>query len=626
MKLTTTDGNELTISENESLYEALRKNNIFITSSCGGKGTCAKCRVRIIRGEYNSKSSGKLGRGDIDNSIVLACQTFAGGDLLIEIPVESRLTIGDKIAISRSRDLFETLMLYKAALSPLISRTPVKMPHPTIDDNISDLERLKRAIDNAGLSLSFPKDFVSTMADDLRKNNWDINLCYQKEMNEAVFIEPGGKNNSRYGIAVDIGTTTVVVYLVDLTDGRVVDVASTYNSQIRFGDDVITRIVHATEGRGLGDLRRAVLSDINDMLEPLLKLHSIPQKDIESAVISGNTTMTHLFWGLNPEYIREAPYIPTANSFPVWHASEAGIRINRKAPVYSVPCVASYVGGDIVSGVITTRMHRKPEISLFMDIGTNGEIVIGNNEWLMTASCSAGPCFEGSGIKDGMRATTGAIESIRIKPETGEPEIKVIGDSPPVGICGSGMIDAVSEMFLTGIVDQRGKLHREASPERIRANETELEYLIYSDTTRDIVLTQVDIDNLIRSKAAVYAGVSLILKEVGFTPDMIERVYVAGGFGNYLNIDRAILIGMFPDIPEERYLFMGNTSIAGNYLCLLSEKMRNEAELVASMMTYLELSAKGGYMDEFMSAMFLPHTDMNQFPTVKDKMDATLNP
>ncbi|NOZ25543.1 MAG: DUF4445 domain-containing protein [Nitrospirae bacterium] len=620
MKVTFTDGKEITVVEGESLYEAFKRQEVYITASCGGKGTCGKCRIRIIDGDYSCRSYGKLSREERDGGIVLACQSYASGDLVVDIPVESRLSVGDKIAISRSKDLVELLRSYNAEISPLVTRTTLRLPPPTIDDNISDLERLKRELDATGLDLRYSKEFVSRMVDDLRRFDWNVNLGYQEDSSEALFLEPAEPAGTRYGIAVDIGTTTVVLYLVDMTDGHVVDVASTYNSQMRYGDDVITRIVHATEGGGLDDLRKAVTTDINDLITPILKRHGLEAGQIESVVISGNTTMIQLFWGFNPSYIREEPYIPAANSFPVWKASETGIRIGGNTPVYTVPCVASYVGGDIVSGVIATKMHRSPEISLFMDIGTNGEIVIGNDEWMMTVACSAGPCFEGSGIKHGMRATEGAIESIRIDPETLETSIEVIGESRPLGICGSGMIDAVSEMFLRGILDQRGKFVRETGGPRIREGEDGLEFVIHHDAKGDIVLTQVDVENIMRAKAAVYAGVSLLLKEVGFTFDMIEKVYIAGGFGNYLNVERAILIGMLPDIPEDRFHFMGNTSVAGAYLCLLSRQMREEAEDVASRMTYIELSVKGGFMDEFMSALFLPHTDIEQFPTVKAKL------
>jgi len=327
--------------------------------------------------------------------------------------------------------------------------------------------------------------------------------------------------------------------------------------------------------------------------------------------------MSHIFWGFNPAYIREEPYIPTLNIFPLWRAGTAKLNINAQSPVYTVPCVASYIGGDIVAGVLASKMHKNSEIALFMDIGTNGEIVIGNNEWLVTAACSAGPCFEGSGIRHGMRATEGAVESIKINPQTFEPTLGVIGNDKPIGICGSGMIDAITEMFLTGVIDQKGRFIKGLNTDRIRESFEGPEFLFYSDDRTDIVLTEVDIENILRAKAAIYAGISLLLKKVSFTLDDIDRVYIAGGFGNYLNVDKAIIIGMLPDLPKEKFRFLGNTSVAGAYLCLLSDNMRKEAEEIAHKMTNIELSVSRRFMDEYMSALFLPHTDMRLFPTVE---------
>jgi uncharacterized 2Fe-2S/4Fe-4S cluster protein (DUF4445 family) len=304
-------------------------------------------------------------------------------------------------------------------------------------------------------------------------------------------------------------------------------------------------------------------------------------------------------------------------TFPLWKASAAGLPINTDAPVYTVPCVASYVGGDIVAGVLASKLHRKEEIALFMDIGTNGEIVIGNSEWLMTAACSAGPCFEGSGIRCGMRATPGAIEAVRIDPVTLDPVITVIGGRRPLGICGSGMIDAISEMFLTGIIDQKGRLVEGRSC-GIRSGDDGPEYVLYIDKKlkKDIVLTEADIENIMRSKAAIYAGISTLLSGAGLAMDSIEKIYIAGGFGNCLDIKKAVILGMLPDMPEEKFTFLGNTSITGAYLCLMSDKLRSEAEGIASRMTYIELSASRMFMDEYISALFLPHTDMKLFPTV----------
>jgi len=619
MKLVLSDATAtFDVKEGESIYETLLRNEIYLTASCGGKGVCGKCRVRVLQGQYRCEGWGKLTEEEKAQGLVLACQCYPEGDLVIDIPVESKLTIGDKIALAKTESLAQLLDEYGADHSAMVQAVHLSLPEPTLDDNLSDLERIKRQLTQEGIEeLDFSKTLVMSLPQTLRDAGWDVSLYYDEQQKRGLFIKKGSPVK-QFGLAIDIGTTTVAVYLVDMQSRKVIETASTYNSQMRYGDDVITRIINATEGGKLRELKQAIVSDINELVEKMCLRKKIDPKDITQTVISGNTTMCHLFWGVNPEHIRLDPYIPAVTVWPRWSASDAGLRINPEAPVYTVPSVASYVGGDIVAGVLATGIHKKPELSLFMDIGTNGEIVIGNDEWLMTAACSAGPCFEGGGIKCGMRATTGAIESVRIDRQTLEPIIKVIGQDVPIGICGSGMIDAVSEMFLAGIIDQKGKIRTELKHDRIRQGEDGPEYVLYSSEGRDIVLTQVDLDNLIRAKGAIYAGMSLLLKEVGLDVEHIEKVYIAGGFGNYISIKEAIVMGMLPDLPEDRFVFVGNTSVAGAYLCLMSEKMRQEAANIASMMTYVELSMSPNYMDEFMSALFLPHTEMSLFPSVKN--------
>lgn len=608
-------GETFDIQRDESILQAFKRQGIYLVASCGGKGICGKCRVSVTGGEFTSKSRSKLTPHEISSGMALACQTFPLEDIDIDIPKESRLVIGDEIEISRSQDLPGLFRLLDGTISPLVSRVDLKLVPPTLDNNLGDLERLKRALEEKGVEeLRFSRTFVESLPGSLRDAGWNISLSYTEAL-DAVFLRPLN-DNPRYGIAIDVGTTTIVVYLLTLADGSVLDVGSTYNSQIRYGDDVITRIVHATEGGGMKELREAVVNDINNLLSPMLERQRCAPDDIESAVISGNTTMTHLFWGLDPSYIREEPYTPVINSVPLWNACDSGITIHPSSPVYTVPSVASYIGGDIVSGVLASKMHRSNDISLFMDIGTNGEIVIGNNEWLVTAACSAGPCFEGSGITHGMRATRGAVEGVRIHPDTFDTEVDVIGNVSPLGICGSGMIDAITEMFLTGLIDQKGQFQKSAPSGRIREGIDGLHFVVCADGYREVVLSEVDIENIIRAKAAIYAGISLLLKEVGVTFHDVTRIYIAGGFGNYLNIEKAIVIGMLPDLPREKFRFIGNSSIAGAYLCLLSKNMRQEAEEIARKMTHIELSVSRGFMDEYLSALFLPHTDISLFPTV----------
>lgn len=625
MEIKLTTGSTIGLKEGESIIEALKREDIHLVASCGGKGVCGKCKVRVIEGDPGFEVSGKLTASEKKGGLVLACTSRPRGDIIIEIPESSRLVVGDKIAAAKAEDLQDLLASFGARIEPTLKTVKLELPPPTLNDNISDLERLRRALGDAGLGhIRFSHGFTRSMAGALREPGWNVTLgCFEDVgFCEAAFIKAAG-HEDRYGLAVDIGTTTLVAYLVDMRDGRVLDVASTYNSQMRFGDDVITRIVNATEEGMLLELKDAVVTDINGLARALCERQKVDLLDVETISIAGNTTMTQLFWGLDPGSIREEPYIPTLNSFPLWKARAAGISVNSEAPVFTLPCVASYVGGDIVAGVLASKMHRSEEVSLFMDIGTNGEVALGNSDWIMAAACSAGPCFEGGGIRHGMRATEGAVEDVSIDPATLEPSLKVIGGVRPRGICGSGMIDAISDMFLTGILDQKGKFVPEKAGPRLRECDDGLEYVFYEDSDGYVSLTEVDIENIIRAKAAIYAGVSLIVSETGLAMDSIQNVYIAGGFGSFLDIKKAVILGMLPDLPEERFRYLGNTSVAGAYLTLLSPELRVEAEELASKMTYVELSVSTGFMDEYMSSMFLPHTDLGKFPTVAGLLEKT---
>ncbi|MCX8027707.1 MAG: ASKHA domain-containing protein [Thermodesulfovibrionales bacterium] len=625
MKVKLTTGEEITTKSNEDIYRALKREGIYLTASCGGRGICGKCKIKIVDGNYKATSSGALTKQERDEGVVLACKTYPKSDVMVEIPRLSILTVGDKIAISKMQDLKEYLSTYGVEIKPMVRRVALEISPPSLDDKRGDLDRLTERLKELNLlPMRFSHGFVSSMADVMRLSNWSFDINYistPDNIREAIYLTSKEFCDREFGVAVDIGTTTVVVYLVNLSNGKIVDTGSIYNSQIKHGDDVITRIIYSTEGDGLEELRSAVIEDVNNLITVIRERHKIKRCEINSVVISGNTTMSHIFWGLNPESIRLEPYIPTVNKFPVWRANNARLATNSQAPVYTMPCVASYVGGDIVSGVIASKIHKSEDVCLFMDIGTNGEIVIGNKDWLVTAACSAGPCFEGGGLTSGMRAVKGAIESVSFDKDTLEPTLNVIGDSEPLGICGSGIIDALSGMFLNGIIDQKGKFIKDKTS-RIRNGENGLEYVLHYDKKggKDLVITEPDIDNIIRSKAAIYAGITTLLNEVGLNIDAIKKVYIAGGFGNYLNIQKAITIGMLPDIEASRYEFIGNTSITGACLALLSFDLLKEAEEISSRMTYIELSTIRNFMDEYVSALFLPHTDIKRFKTVQGAM------
>jgi uncharacterized 2Fe-2S/4Fe-4S cluster protein (DUF4445 family) len=621
------------VENNTNLFRAVKAAGVYVLSSCGGKGNCGKCKVVVKNGVVESGKSGSfLTAEETARGYTLACLSRVTSDCTIEIPQESRMQAKHKIATGASTEaVFKLMQSAGGRLEPRISRVYLEISPPTIDDNIADYERLRRALDKAGFDAShLHMNYLalSRLSHVLREGNWNVTVSFFNvtAVLEVLGIFPGDVTKLRYGAAVDIGTTTIVVYLVDLSNGRIIGTASTYNSQVKCGDDVITRIVYATERNGLKELQDLVVGNINTLLLDLAEKSNVHQGLIDYIVVAGNTTMEHLFYGINPEHIREEPYIPTAAFFPLIRGKNVGLKIDAQAILYAVPNVASYVGGDITAGVLVSQLHKQDQVSLFIDIGTNGEMVLGNKEWLVTAACSAGPAFEGSGIKFGMRAMEGAIEEVEIDPKTFEVNFRVIGDVKPIGLCGSGMIDALAEMYLNGIIDQRGKIREELGSKRIRRGESGLEFVlawrIESAINKEIVLSEVDLDNLIRAKAAIYAGFATLLSHMGMTFENIDKLYIAGGFGRYIDVERAVTIGMLPDLPVEKFQFLGNTSIMGAYYTLLSDRLRHEAEEIARKMTYLELSVSRSFMDEYLSALFLPHTNMEAFPTVKKELDA----
>ncbi|MDR0819040.1 MAG: ASKHA domain-containing protein [Oscillospiraceae bacterium] len=423
---------------------------------------------------------------------------------------------------------------------------------------------------------------------------------------------------SGIGLAVDIGTTTVAAALVDLRTGEVISKASAGNAQIRYGADVIHRIVEAGKPGGLKLLNDAIVSET---ITPLINAMSSTPERIVRAVIAGNTTMNHIFANVPPDTIRLEPYEPVFYEHAPFKASELGLPINPDADVLLAPNVGSYVGGDITAGTLASLLwKRESGYALFADFGTNGELVFGNNEFMFTCACSAGPALEGGDMSCGMRAADGAIEACTIDADTFEPTFTVIGGGKPVGICGSGIIDSVAEMFRTGIIDPKGKIA--VSGERVKVSEADgvksyvLAFGKDTATGHDVEISEIDLDNFIRAKGAIFSAIRTMLNAIDFTVDAIEEVLVAGGIGSGINFDNAVRIGMLPDVDRSLFRYVGNTSLAGAYAMLLSDSACEKVEEIKQNMTYIELSSDPKYMDEFVAACFLPHTDANLFPSV----------
>lgn len=448
-----------------------------------------------------------------------------------------------------------------------------------------------------------------------------------KDKTTIVNMEIGDTTDRLYGIALDIGTTSVAACLVDLYEGKLIAKASAGNAQMKYGADVIHRIIYAGKGDGLEKLNKAIVHEtINPILNKMYQEANIDKNEVAAFVAAGNTTMAHMLLGVSPDYLRLEPYIPAFSKAPFIKASELGLETNPETFLYILPSVASYVGGDITAGVLSSGIWAVEENILFIDLGTNGEIVFGNKDYMVTCACSAGPAFEGGEISCGMRAASGAIERVEINQQTLEPMLTIINDEKPKGICGSGIIDLIAEMLKKGIVDRRGKINKNLDNKRIRLDDYDIgEYVIAFkeewNIEEDITITEIDVDNFIKAKGAVYSGVASLLSSLGMDFSIIDKIYIAGGIGNSLSIEKSIEIGLFPDVEREKFLYIGNSSLMGCYLTLMSEDARRKMESFSKEMTYIELSTYPSYMDEFVSACFLPHTDIQRFPTVQKLLE-----
>lgn len=617
------DGKFAKVAPGTTLLDAAQKADIHINASCNGKGACGKCKLILESGDVAQEISPLLSNQEKEKNYLLACRAKVQEDVIVSIPPEA---VERKLKVAGLGDeLTEQLKGRVGTIEPMLRVVPLNLEPPTLEDSVSDLDRLNRGLKKAGCDVTRMNVGLKVMrelSNAMRDENWKINasVIRKKCANEILKVEPGNGTEKLLGLAVDVGTTSIVVYLVNMADGSILAATSGHNKQAACGDDVINRIICA-EKNGVKKLSSMVLSTINNLISEALDSVESEFRQIKNVVLSGNTTMMHLLLKIEPQYIRREPYIPTASNFPIFKAAEIGIRAHPVAAVFIMPGPASYVGGDIVSGMVYSGLHREDPLTLFIDVGTNGEIVLGNRDWLMTAACSAGPAFEGGGIRWGMRAEEGAIEKVTIDTETLEPSVQTVGGLSPRGICGSGMIDLMSEMLLKGIIDPNGKFKLEPDHPRRKQGSDGLAYvLVPAEETQmgeDVIFTETDINSLMMSKGAVYAGFTVLLDQAGLDFSAVDRIWISGGFGQYLNIEKAITIGLLPDIDRDKFKYLGNSSIGGAYMALLGDEYRKEARDISNSMTYIDFSSNSQFMDEYTSALFLPHTNIEAFPSVK---------
>jgi len=577
------------------LLEAARLAGVSVETPCGGRGICKKCLVEVVSGKLNAKSESYKNQKE---NHALICQAS-----LSDEDVKVKILAGLYAEEGKFDDASEILgVVGDFKINPSVKQISLQVPKPAPLDGLSDFDRLEKAIKSKidCKDIEIPLLALQKLPITLRQSP-NIDLIYHTERDIAHIIDITNEKTDMYGIAVDIGTTTVTLWLLDLHTGKIMSRKTDYNAQIECGLDVIARINYA--GKNQSELRERILSTINNLIKTI---ESMPDKNkIYCMQITGNTTMIHLFLAICPEYIRLDPYTPAIFKAPIYRAFELGVDINAYALVKIAPCVGSYVGGDITAGALCTPLcEDRSEIALFLDIGTNGEILLGNNEFILACACSAGPAFEGGGIEHGMRASRGAVDYFKLG-EDGDIEMRTIDDAPPVGICGSGIISIVAELFRHGVLDAAGRL-TDKMPERVDRQKKPHRFYL----TEKITVSEADIDNLIRAKGAVFSACRTLLNNMGLAFADIDKIYIAGGFGKYLNIEDAKTIGLLPGLPEEKIAYLGNTSIMGAYQMLLSEEKEQTVQKTADRMTYIDLSNEPGYMDEYLAALFLPHTDL----------------
>ena len=616
-----------------TILEAAKAANVAIDAPCNGNGSCGKCRVKLVSGDVTGMQTGHISDEDYAAGWRLGCATKPAGDITVLVPdiasaYQSRmktadLSSGEEIAIFNQ--LQEDVQAAGVDFTNDFVQALVELDEPTLDDTMPDTERLSRfaqAAFDGCTEVKLTYHTVKKLAKTLRDANFKVLVSGTLTDGVLTVMDVSEKPDAPlYGCAIDIGTTTVTGVLMDLATGTLTAKASAGNGQIRYGADVINRIVEQSKPGGVKRLQDAILKEtLLPLVAAMCKSAGIPVSRIFRVCIASNTTMNHLLLGVDANPVRMEPYIPTFFQWRGMTAKDLGFPANPDAEILLAPNIGSYVGGDITAGAFTSLIWDKDEFSLFIDLGTNGELVFGNRDFMMSCACSAGPAFEGGDISCGMRATDGAVESVKIDRDTMEPTLGIVGPDgqKPVGICGSGIIDVIAELYRTSIISSKGQFVREGkcvAHDEHGMGRYILATAAESETGREISITEVDIDSFIRAKAAIFSAIDIMLSSLDMDVTVLSHVYVAGGIGSGINMENAVRIGMLPDIDRELFEYLGNTSLSGAYAMARSDCAVDKVDELASNMTYLELSTNPRYMDEFVAACFLPHTNRELFPS-----------
>lgn len=630
---------EVVCPEGESLLHAAMEAGVHVNASCGGEGLCGKCRVVVEKGEIEGGISERLTREDLEENYRLACLCRIKGDLTVRVPFESEV---DASVLNRQFSPRRTARVQQMNLEdlknkglfiPPVEKLYLEIPEPTPTDNLADTSRVVGYLkmNHGEHRLVVRLQVIRKIPTVLRENDFNVTVTLARPVvdggkTHVINIEPGDTTNRNFAIAIDIGTTTVYGQLLDLGTGNVLAEYGDFNGQISYGEDIISRIMFAERPGGLDTLHDVLIRTINRIIDRIIENSRVRIGEISSITLAGNTTLTQILMKIDPRYIRRSPYVPASTLYPPVRAIDLGIDLARHTTALVYPNISSFVGGDIVAGVMGSGIYLSDQLSLFIDIGTNAEIVIGNKDWLACAACSAGPAFEGGGIQFGMRADKGAIEDFSIDPHTLEPMFLTIGDVRPRGICGSGLINIVAKLFEAGVIDNVGKFRRDLKSDRLREMDGVFEYILArrkkTSIDRDIVLTETDIGNLIRAKGAIYSGCQTLLAEVGLQISDLDRIVLAGGFGSHIDIEKAMTIGLLPEIDPDKITYIGNGSLLGARMCSLTNRIRKDVVDVMKKTTNFELSETPSFMDNYVAALFLPHTDLDLFPKLKGRLEA----
>jgi uncharacterized 2Fe-2S/4Fe-4S cluster protein (DUF4445 family) len=633
-------GRVVEVESGVSVIKAARLAGVHINASCGGSGVCGKCRITLESGTLTGGKSEKLTDAEYEEGYRQACIATIDSNVTLRVPIESELTKGAlptevPVRHQAHMHLFNIDDLKKAGVfMPPIEKRVLHLPEPSHDDNMADAGRIIQGLKNEhnerGMITTLP--VLKKMRSALREKDFVVTVTLSRSVakggkSHIVNIQPGDLSHRSYGLAFDIGTTTIHGSLVEHRTGKLIARRADYNSQISYGEDVISRIVHAEKPKGLQLMHELVTNTINGLISKLLLKNDISRDEITSITLSGNTTMTHFLLGLEPHNIRRAPYVPVSTFFPPIRARDIDLELPLRAVALVFPSISSYVGGDIIAGVMGSGMYSTDAVTLYIDIGTNAEIVIGNREWLVCAACSAGPAFEGGGITHGMRAAAGAIEDFGLNPATYEPMNITIGNKPPIGICGSGLLVLIATLFEYGVIDRQGKFNRDLETKRIREGRSGYEYVLTWEKEAggdsDIVINEVDIENFIRAKAAIYAGCKTLIEGVGLQVTDLEQIILAGAFGSYIDLDSAMTVGLLPEVDPARILYVGNGSLLGSWMSEMSNHIRRDVVEVVRNMTSFELSEMTDFKDQYIASLFLPHTDISLFPETCKRLQKT---